>query len=207
MPLTLVRVVSLVNLKNLVCPTCNCAVDQSAVETCAECLGRWLDMTRSVPVRPCILHLQHMHTVNYSTENTHGVASALRQCSTRMQSCSYTGTATYVSMSVNVTNRWASICYFKYDWASDHVTHTTMRKWSRVLSTLRLQIAGSSKALLSQLADELSTTCPEERKTLLEKAGIKPEIPVGQGLVMKAELSIPWNKLRHLRSVYKIFFY
>ena len=65
-----------------------------------------------------------------------------------------------------------------------------------MLSNFRSQIAGGEKASPSQLADELSTS---DRKLLLEKAGIKPDIPVGQGLAMKAELSIPWNKLRHLR--------
>ena len=50
------------------------------------------------------------------------------------------------------------------------------------------------KASSSQLVDELHTTSAEERKMLLEQAGIKPEVPFGQGLAMKSELSIPWNK-------------
>ena len=65
-----------------------------------------------------------------------------------------------------------------------------------MLSNFRSQIAGREKASPSQLADELSTT---DRKLLLEKAGIKPDITAGQGLAMKAELSIPWNKLRDFR--------
>ena len=82
----------------------------------------------------------------------------------------------------------------------------TMRKRTRVISTLRSQVAGSSKASSSQLADELSIL--SWRKGPLKKAGIKPEIPVGQGLAMKVELSIMWNKPQHLmKSVTKYFVY
>ena len=69
MPLSPARFVSLVNLKNLVCPMCNCAVDQP-VETCcshllcAECLCRWLDMTRSAPVCPvCSNQLENTSSI------------------------------------------------------------------------------------------------------------------------------------------------
>ena len=51
----------------------------------------------------------------------------------------------------------------------------------------------------SQIVDEIRTTSPEERKMLLEQAGIKPEVPFGLGLAMKSQLSIPWNKVSHLR--------
>lgn len=64
----------------------------------------------------------------------------------------------------------------------------TVRKRSQVLSNFRSQIAGGEKASPSQLADELSTS---DRKLLLEKAGIKPNIPVGQGLAMKARAFHP----------------
>ena len=34
------------------------------------------------------------------------------------------------------------------------------------------------------------------RKSLLQGAGIKLNIPAEEGLAMKAELALPWNKMR-----------
>ena len=51
-----------------------------------------------------------------------------------------------------------------------------------------------------QMADELQTCTRSERERLLTAAGLPPgEIEPGAGLAMKAELGIPWHKLRHLR--------
>ncbi|XP_048588967.1 uncharacterized protein LOC116611084 isoform X3 [Nematostella vectensis] len=39
----------------------------------------------------------------------------------------------------------------------------------------------------------------EERETIAQEAGLKIEVPEGQWLAMKADIGIPWNKLRELK--------
>ena len=51
----------------------------------------------------------------------------------------------------------------------------------------------------TQLQAELKTFSPEERQDLLKSAGITINIPPEQGLAIKADLAIPWNKLRVIR--------
>ena len=43
----------------------------------------------------------------------------------------------------------------------------------------------------------------EEREELLGKAGLPIEIPTDHALAMKADLSLPWNKLRIVRRYSK----
>ena len=47
--------------------------------------------------------------------------------------------------------------------------------------------------------DELKSSTPEERQALLIEAKVGPTVKPGEGLAMKAELSIPWSKLRNLK--------
>lgn len=56
--------------------------------------------------------------------------------------------------------------------------------------------AGASKA---QLAAEVKSLSKEEREELVSKASLPVYIPPDHALAMKADLSIPWNKLRVLR--------
>lgn len=51
----------------------------------------------------------------------------------------------------------------------------------------------------SQLQAEIRHLTKEERQRLLVDAGFTLDIPPGQGLAMKADLGIPWNKLRTIR--------
>ena len=44
--------------------------------------------------------------------------------------------------------------------------------------------------------DELKSSTPEERQA---EAKVGPTVKPGEGLAMKAELSIPWSKLRNLK--------
>ena len=39
----------------------------------------------------------------------------------------------------------------------------------------------------------------DERQKLLREGGFTLDVPADHGLAMKAELRIPWNKLRDLR--------
>jgi hypothetical protein len=49
------------------------------------------------------------------------------------------------------------------------------------------------------LEREVTTLSIESRKQLLEKVGITLTITEQQGLAMKADLALPWNKMRELR--------
>ena len=51
----------------------------------------------------------------------------------------------------------------------------------------------------SQLQAEVKMLTSEERQDLLKSAGITIDIPPEQGLAIKADLAIPWNKLRVIR--------
>jgi hypothetical protein len=37
------------------------------------------------------------------------------------------------------------------------------------------------------------------REELIRLSGVKLSVPPGQGLAIKTELGIPWNKMRHIR--------
>ena len=76
----------------------------------------------------------------------------------------------------------------------------TLRRRTSIISNVREAIAGGEEPAKRQLIDELRRTTPEERQDLLKKAGIVPTITHDEGLAMKADLSIPWNKIRHLRK-------
>ena len=47
--------------------------------------------------------------------------------------------------------------------------------------------------------DELVAMDSTLRQNILKEAGITPEISAGEGLAMKAELALPWERLRVLR--------
>lgn len=65
-----------------------------------------------------------------------------------------------------------------------------MEKLRRVVS------GGNWEALLEA---ELSHQPKTVRQNLMVAAGIKVNVPEGQGLAMKASLGLPWNTLRLLR--------
>lgn len=69
-----------------------------------------------------------------------------------------------------------------------------------MMGSIRKTVSGGSTAAAQrQLADELSVNSKEERGNILKQAGIVPEVPAEEGLAMKAELGLPWNKLRYIR--------
>lgn len=51
----------------------------------------------------------------------------------------------------------------------------------------------------SQMREEIQHLSKQERQALLHEEGFTLNIPEEQGLAMKADLGIPWNKLRVLR--------
>ena len=64
---------------------------------------------------------------------------------------------------------------------------------------MRESVAGGIVTAKRQLVDELRMTTPDERQEFLKKANIVPTISHSEGLAIKADLTIPWSKLRHLR--------
>lgn len=56
--------------------------------------------------------------------------------------------------------------------------------------------AGDSR---SQMLAEIRHLSKDDRQNLLTSGGFTLDIPPGQGLAMKADLGIPWNKLRTIR--------
>ena len=83
--------------------------------------------------------------------------------------------------------------------ASHEVVASTRRRRSVALSSIRKTMSGGEKGAERQLAHEIEHTNRETRLGILEKAGIRPHIPEGEGLAMRADLSMPWYRLRQLR--------
>ncbi len=81
--------------------------------------------------------------------------------------------------------------------ASTECSERTQRRRAREVQECRANISGGAPEILLQR--EIGTLSREERQDLLKKAGVTLEIPAGQGLAMKADLALPWNKLRDVR--------
>ena len=82
--------------------------------------------------------------------------------------------------------------------SSDAADRTVRRRTEEVNSVRAVVSAGSST---EQQADELRRMQREEQDELLRAAGFAPNIGAGRGsgLALKADLSLPWSKLRKLR--------
>ena len=53
--------------------------------------------------------------------------------------------------------------------------------------------------MVTQLRSEIRCLSKEERQDLLRSAGLPVVIPPDHALAIKADLSIPWSKLRVIR--------
>ncbi len=72
-----------------------------------------------------------------------------------------------------------------------------MQRRTDVMSTIREMTSGGDSS--SQLAAEIKHLSKEEREDLLSEASLPVTIPPNHALAMKADLGIPWKKLRILR--------
>jgi hypothetical protein len=70
---------------------------------------------------------------------------------------------------------------------------------TRELKQHREVVSGGDNSF--QLAGEVKACTLEEREKILEdlQSGIKVSIPTSHALAMKADLGIPWSKLRAIR--------
>ena len=67
------------------------------------------------------------------------------------------------------------------------------------MANVRTLVGGEDSSLV--LKEELRSLDKEERSKLLHDAGMTINIPPEQGLAMKADLALPWNKLRVIRRL------
>ena len=72
-----------------------------------------------------------------------------------------------------------------------------MKRRSNELSEIREKLSMGEAHI--QLSHEIKKIPKEERVLLMKEANFMVVIPPEQGLAMKADLNIPWNKLRTMR--------
>ena len=84
--------------------------------------------------------------------------------------------------------------------SSSEASRKTIQRRSHCLSTLRTAISGGeSPDIVTQLRSEIRCLSKEDRQELLQSAGLPVVIPPDHALATKADLSIPWSKLRVIR--------
>ena len=81
--------------------------------------------------------------------------------------------------------------------ATGDVSTQTVRRRSQEVVKVKQLIAGQYSSPI--LRRELLALDKDNRNQLLRDAGMTIDIPPAQGLAMKADLAIPWNKLRVIR--------
>ena len=82
------------------------------------------------------------------------------------------------------------------------VTHRTVHNRSLEINSHRVFASGGEAFL--QLQDEVKSCDRDERQALLEElhnGGFKVEVPPEHSQAMKADLTIPWAKLRVIRRL------
>ncbi len=73
----------------------------------------------------------------------------------------------------------------------------TKRRRSEEISKIRERLSmGDSEV---QRADEMKCLSKEERDSIMKEANFHISVPPEQGLAMKADLCLSWNKLRIMR--------
>lgn len=77
---------------------------------------------------------------------------------------------------------------------SSEACRKTVSHRSRALTELRDHISGGDASL--QMRSEIRALSKEEREAVLQEAGLPIEIPPNHALAMKADLSLPWSKMR-----------
>ena len=81
--------------------------------------------------------------------------------------------------------------------SSSKASARTLKRRTETISKVRSVISGGDN--MRQLASEVKSLTKAEREELLGDAQLPVVIPTDQALAMKADLAIPWNKLRILR--------
>jgi hypothetical protein len=82
--------------------------------------------------------------------------------------------------------------------SSSDASKKTVQRRASAFELFRKNVSGGDGDNIQQLS-ELRRLGRHERQMIVREAGLNLEIPPGEGLAMKAELEIPWNKIRHMR--------
>ena len=84
--------------------------------------------------------------------------------------------------------------------SEEEASRRTIKRRTHELQQVREFISGGRDAAHQQLASEVLQLSRVERKELVKEAGlVASDLPVEHGLAMKADLGLPWNKVRTLR--------
>ena len=77
-----------------------------------------------------------------------------------------------------------------------------MQRRASAVESFRSRTASHDERQLDsnvQLLAEIRRMGQDERSTIVKEAGLSVEISSEQGVAMKTDLGLPWNKIRHLR--------
>ena len=77
----------------------------------------------------------------------------------------------------------------------------TTRRRVHEMSQCRAVITSSISSSSSLLEREITTLAKAERQALLQGAGVVVNIPPEEGLAMKADLALPWSRMRDIRRL------
>ncbi len=81
--------------------------------------------------------------------------------------------------------------------SSSDASKRTLRRRSDELVQHRHVASGGGD--LAQLTHEVKLLSPDQRRQLIEDMEFKIEIPSLTSLALKADLCLPWNRLRRMR--------
>jgi ribosomal protein L29 len=77
---------------------------------------------------------------------------------------------------------------------SSEASSKTLTHRTRALTELRTSISGGDTS--AQLRAEIKALSKEEREEVLKEAHLPIAIPPDHALAMKADLALPWSKMR-----------
>ena len=86
--------------------------------------------------------------------------------------------------------------------SSSAASRRTLKRRSDELKRIRSFTSGGDSS--AQLQAEIKSLTKEQREELLQGIHLPVVIPTEQALAMKADLGIPWNKLRIIRRYFLI---
>ncbi len=78
--------------------------------------------------------------------------------------------------------------------SSSEACHRTVTNRTRTISVVREQLSGGD--ISDQMMSEIKYLTNEEREAVLQEAGLPINIPPDHALAMKADLALPWAKMR-----------
>ena len=84
--------------------------------------------------------------------------------------------------------------------SSSEASRRTLKRRTDDISRVRTIASGGESS--AQLKAEIRFLTTEQREELLQQAQLPVVIPTDHALAMKADLALPWNKLRVIRRYY-----